>query len=146
MLCYERSVAVGKRREEGNLKKSAAVKAERGSLKSGRRARLFRDRAGEHLMHTHETRRADGEEQLNGKLRLAQRSPKLLLARCHILSHPILSALFTLAQHLVKHSRREKECGTGERADADGPAQVRYQLSDEIIAASSLTASTVATL
>ena len=94
--------------------------------------------------HTRDTTADGGEEQLNGKLRLAQRSPKLLLARCHILSHPILSALSTLAQHLVKHSRREKECGTGERADADGPAQVRYQLSDEIIAASSL--STVATL
>ena len=143
VLCYERSVAVGKRRERRKSKKkcrssqSRALRPE--EWEAGTPVSRSLGRAGDHLMHTHETRRTDGgEEQLNGKLRLAQRSPS---EAARSLPHPILS---TLAQHLVKHSRREKECGTGERPD--GPAQVRYQLSDEIIAASSLCASTVATL
>ena len=96
-------------------------------------------RAGERALDAHDG--GGGEEQLNGKLRLAQHSLSLSLAHSgcsgaaagvRSLPHPLL---YTLAQHLVKHSRREKRVRNVGRAD--GPAQVRYQLSDEIIAASS---------
>ena len=83
VLCYERSVAVGngKRREEGNLKKSAAVKAEWPEWEAGTPVSRSGGQSGGRALdaHTRDTTADGGEEQLNGKLRLAQRSPKLLL-------------------------------------------------------------------